>query len=387
MAAGIYLHVPFCRAKCAYCDFASFAGLEALIGDYLDALRAEMALVAPAWQSVAFTSVFIGGGTPSLLLPDQLSVLVEGLRAHFALDPAAENTIEANPGTVDRASLRALRGLGFNRLSLGVQSLDDGELARLGRIHRRAEAIEAVTCARAAGWTNINLDLMLGLPGQHLAQWATTLAQTVELAPEHLSVYALTLEDGTPLAQAVAAGALPEPEDDEVAALYEHTEATLAQAGYTHYEISNWARTSLGDAPDAPPALACRHNLLYWRNERYVGLGSAAHAYDGVTRRGNVRTPAEYIACLRRGESPVAESEALTRAQAMGETAMLGLRLITGLERDRFRARYGVELEDEFGAEIAALAADGLLIHDARGIRLSPRGHLLGNRVFAAFLR
>lgn len=387
MAAGIYLHIPFCRAKCAYCDFASFAGLESLTDDYLWALQTEISRAASLWQQVTFTSLFIGGGTPTLLSPDQIGPLLDSLRAHFALDTVAEITIEANPGTVDMASLRALRGLGINRLSLGVQSMNDGELALLGRIHRRAEAIAAVACARAAGWTNINLDLMLGLPGQHLAQWAFTLAQAVELAPEHLSVYALTIEEDTPLAQAVAAGALPEPIDDEVATLYEHTEQVLAQAGYTHYEISNWARTSAGDAPDAPPALACQHNLLYWRNERYVGLGSAAHSYDGVTRSGNVRSPAEYIARLRRGEAPVAESEALTRAQSMGETAMLGLRLIAGLERDRLRQRYGVELEDEFGVEIATLAADGLLTYDARGIRLTPRGRLLGNRVFAAFLR
>ncbi len=387
MAAGIYLHIPFCRAKCAYCDFASFSGLEALTDDYLGALRAEMARVAPAWREVAFDSVFIGGGTPTLLSPDALGALLDGLRTHFALNSMAEITIEANPGTVDQVSLRALRELGINRLSLGVQSLDDDELGLLERIHRRAQAIEAEVWARAAGWTNINLDLMLGLPGQGLAQWAPTLAQAVALRPEHLSVYALTLEEGTPLAAAVAAGALPEPDEDEVATLYEHTERVLAQAGYTHYEISNWAHASVGDVPDAPPALACRHNLLYWRNECYVGLGSAAVSYDGATRSGNVRAPAEYIARLRSGQAAVAESETLVRDRSMGETAMLGLRLTTGLERERFRQRYGVELGDEFGDEIATLVADGLLIQDVRGIRLTPRGRLLGNRAFAALLR
>jgi len=384
--AGLYLHIPFCRAKCAYCDFPSFPGLDRLYDAYVQAVCRETAQRAPQWAALRFDSLFIGGGTPTVLTAQAIEMLLEACRRHLGIAPSAEISIEANPGTVDLDLLRALRHCGVNRLSLGVQSLDDGELALLGRVHRRAEALAAYAQAREAGFENVNLDLMLGLPGQRLAGWRRTLEEAITLGPEHLSLYILSLEEGTPLCARVALGALPEPSEGVAAAMYELAERLLAQAGYRHYEISNWARRRPDDNANGLPTLACRHNLKYWRNEPYLGLGAAAHSYDGVARTANILDPAAYIAHMERGEEAVAAREALDDAQRMGETMMLGLRLIQGVEWRRFRERFGLGLEDVYARQIAELTDEGLLESDAQGVRLTARGRLLGNRVFAAFL-
>jgi oxygen-independent coproporphyrinogen-3 oxidase len=384
--AGIYAHIPFCRAKCAYCDFVSFPGMEALYDSYVEALCLEAAQRAPYWTGTRFDTLFVGGGTPTVLPVRAVEALLAACRQRLDLENTAEISIEANPGTVDGDALRALRRAGINRLSLGVQSLDDGELTLLGRIHSRAEALAALALAREAGFGNVNLDLMLGLPGQRLSHWRRTLEEVAALGPEHLSIYILSLEGGTALSARVSCGALPEPDEDEVAAMYELTERLLAQAGYAHYEISNWARRSPGDAGGELPALACRHNLKYWRNEAYLGLGAAAHGYDGAVRYANIGDPAAYIARVRGGKEATATRETLDDAQRMGETMMLGLRLTLGVERQRFQERFGRCLDEVYAQQIEELAREGLLEADARGVRLTARGRLLGNRVFAAFL-
>lgn len=387
-AAGVYVHIPFCRAKCVYCDFCSFAGAEALQAPYVAALLAELRAAAPRWRAVPFDTAFLGGGTPTILPADSLVAIVAACRRRLALPADAEITVEANPGTVDLAGLRALRAGGANRLSLGVQSLDGAELALLGRIHSAEEAAAAVELARRAGFRNISLDLMYGLPRQTLGVWRRTLEGALALGPEHLSLYALTVEEGTPLAAAIARGALPPPDDDAAADMYEVAERTLAAAGYAHYEISNWARRSPDDPAesDGPPRLACRHNLKYWHNARYLGLGLAAASYDGLARYRNIEDPREYIRRLAAGESPEADREEVDPPTRIGETMMLGLRLTAGVGREEFRARYGRGLEEVYGPVIARLVDDGLLESDARGIRLTSRGRLLGNRVFAEFL-
>ena len=387
VTGGVYLHIPFCEKKCIYCDFCSYAGLEALHGPYVNALLQQIEQAGAQASPVTYDTLFVGGGTPTVLAPEQLTALIAACRTGLGLPEGAEATVEANPGTVTRASLDALRRAGYNRLSLGVQSLQDDELTLLGRIHDARQAQEAVAAARAVGLANVSLDLMYSLPQQTLARWQATLEQALALAPEHLSLYALTVEERTPLAQQIALGALPTPDDDLAADMYEWAQERLAAGGYVQYEISNWARRSPEDRPGQPPALACRHNLHYWRNDPYLGLGVAAHGHDGQRRYAHIDDPEEYVRRVAAGESTLESSEEIGRDQAMDETMIMGLRLAQGVTRKRFRGRFGVEMQDMYAEALDALADTGLLDVDARGIRLTPRAYLLGNRVFAEFMR
>jgi oxygen-independent coproporphyrinogen-3 oxidase len=371
---SLYLHIPFCQRKCAYCDFNSYPGQEGLFDDYVTGLAREMEMAGPA----GVQTVYIGGGTPTVLPLSLLARLLAGVRRAFQVEAGAELSIEANPGTVDAAGLAGLRALGLNRLSLGVQSFDDGELQVLGRIHTAAEAERALAAARRAGFDNVNLDLIYGLPGQALATWERTLARALALQPDHLSLYALSVEEGTPLAASLACGDLPQPDADLAADMYELAERTLQAAGYLHYEISNWART---------PAHRCRHNLTYWRNEPYLGLGAGAHSWAGGRRWSNVAWPADYAALVSDGQRPLATREEIDQPLEMGETMMMGLRLLEeGVSFARFRRRFGLEMEQRFGRELAELVELGLIVRDGERVRLSERGHLLGNQVFLRFL-
>ncbi len=385
--AGVYVHIPFCQSKCAYCDFVSFAGLESLGASYVDALCREIAQRASAWASARFDTLFIGGGTPTVLPPEQIVRILSSCFANLNLAQDSEVTSEANPGTVSLSDLHALRTAGVNRLSLGVQSLCDKELQLLGRIHTADQAVDAYRMARQAGFDNINLDLIYGLPEQPVKRWLETLERTLELYPEHLSLYALTIEAGTPLAERIACGDLPKPDNDQVADMYELSETLLQQAGYVHYEISNWARDAGARPESCVPTFACRHNLKYWRNQPYLGVGAAAHSYDGQFRIANTPDPQDYIARIAAGQETIVQRETVDRACCMGETMMLGLRLIGGVRWDEFAERFGVSLRSVYGQEIDELITEGLLEADARGVRLTPRGRLLGNLAFAAFLR
>ena len=280
---SLYVHVPFCRSKCAYCDFNSYAGQEGLIPAYVDALLRE----AAAWSEAAETldTVYLGGGTPSLLPLSQMERLMTGLHGSFTFAADAEVSLEANPESVDLPNLRGLRELGFNRLSIGVQSFDDRELRFLGRVHDTATAEAAYAAARQAGFANVSLDLIFGLPGQRPAQWRRSLEKALTLEPEHLSLYALTVEEETPLATRIAAGESRAPDEDAQAEMYAWSEEALALAGYEHYEISNWAR----------PGRRCRHNLTYWQSDPYLGLGAGAHSYLGGCRFANEMRPDRYI--------------------------------------------------------------------------------------------
>jgi oxygen-independent coproporphyrinogen-3 oxidase len=375
-SCGLYLHIPFCVHKCAYCDFASYASDGALYAPYLAALRQEMRARSCAGEITART-LYVGGGTPTVLPAPDLGALVQDAWCVFSLPDDAEVTVESNPGTVDKAYLASMLQAGVNRLSLGVQSLNDRLLRLLGRVHTAQEAIEGVRDARAAGFENLNLDLMLGLPRQSLVDWQESVWRALDWAPEHLSLYALTVEDGTPLAERIQCGALPAPDDDLAADMYEWAEETLAKAGYVHYEISNWAR----------PGFACRHNLIYWRNEPYLGLGAAAHSWASGRRRSNVRHPADYVEAIRDGRAPVAEVETIDPSLEKAETMMMGLRLLQeGVSFDRFERRFGVSMLGIYGAEIAGAVDDGLLECTADRVRLTRRGALLGNRVFLRFV-
>jgi len=415
---ALYVHIPFCAARCPYCDFNTYAGLEAQFEPYVAALAEEIHQAGARLDRPPARTIFIGGGTPTVLPPDLLARALAACREAFAVAADAEITSEANPGTVDQARFAALRELGVNRLSMGVQSFDDAELRWLGRIHTAAEAVAAFRAARRAGFANINLDFIFGLPGQNPATWMRTLAQAIDLGPEHLSLYSLIVEDGTPLADQVRRGAIAEPDDDLAADLYEMACKTLADAGYVQYEISNWAKAGQGakgkgqeargreqeaggrNQPSAishqpsaishqPSAIShqCRHNLVYWRNEPYLGFGAGAHSFDGSRRWWNVRGVRAYIERIAAGETPEEAGEAIGRALAMGETLMVGLRLVVeGVPDARFEARFGVGLDAVFGPPIRELVAQGLLERLPDRVRLTPAGRLLGNQVFAEFL-
>ncbi|MGB7539989.1 MAG: radical SAM family heme chaperone HemW [Anaerolineales bacterium] len=401
---GVYLHIPFCLRRCGYCDFFSTEGMGKRIPAYIRALTREIESAGGAGGTPFVDSVFFGGGTPSLLAPRSAGRLLDGIRKSFRLDPEAEITLEANPGTVDRDRLKAFHGTGINRLSLGVQSADDGELRMLGRVHLYAEAERTYRDARRAGFADINLDFIFGLPGQSVTSWTRTLGRALALAPEHLSLYALTLERGTELARAVRRGALPAPDADAAADMYERAEEMLAAAGYRHYEISNWARDA-ATVPDPGrgnrlaaffPAYACRQNLRYWLNRPYLGFGAGAHGCAAGKRYANICSVEKYIERMRTGNArrfpltPAASRSAnQTREEELRETMWLGLRLTeAGVDREAYRIRFGEDYYDRFRKEIDSSIAGGLLewTRNGEALRLTPRGRLLGNQVFQLFV-
>jgi oxygen-independent coproporphyrinogen-3 oxidase len=374
----LYIHIPFCAVRCHYCDFNTYAGLEKYFEPYSDAVREEIRQAAGEYGRLPIQTIFIGGGTPTVLTPGQLGGILAACREHFAVAPDAEITSEANPGTVDQVHFRALRALGVNRLSMGVQSFDETELKWLGRIHTAGEAEEAFDAARAAGFTNINLDFIFGLPGQDPATWMQTLQRAVGLGPEHLSLYSLTVEAGTPLADSVRRGRVPAPEDDLAADLYLASQELLADHGYAQYEISNWANDA---------SRRCRHNLVYWRDEAYLGFGAGAHSYARDQRWWNVRPVPQYIQRINGGKPAVSGQETVGRRLEMGEMMMLGLRLVLeGVSEAGFQARFGASLDETFGEEMAALTARCLIERLPGRVRLTAEGRLLGNRVFVEFL-
>ncbi|MBI4306139.1 MAG: radical SAM family heme chaperone HemW [Chloroflexi bacterium] len=288
-AIGLYVHIPFCETKCPYCDFNTYAGIEPLIPEYVLALRKELRIWGSLLGRPTVGTVFLGGGTPSYLPAEALESVVGTMRDAFELLPDAEVTMEANPDDCSPAKLADARGAGLNRISIGVQSLDDRLLKSLGRRHDAAQAVSAARTARSAGFKNVNLDLMFGLPDQSLAHWEDSLAGVMELAPDHVSLYALTLEPNTPLAAWVKAGKVADPDPDLAADMYEHAEDVMASAGFRHYEISNWAR----------PGFESRHNLVYWTNGPYLGVGPGAHSHLRATRFANLKSPREYIRRMR----------------------------------------------------------------------------------------
>lgn len=387
---GLYLHLPFCDHKCAYCDFNSYAGLDHLIPAYTDALVRDIAL----WQELAVgrtvETIFFGGGTPSLTPLPQLERILAAVHDAFDISPIAEATLEANPGTVDELYLRGLRSLGINRLSLGVQSFDDTELSLLDRIHDSGQAEAAYRAARSAGFNDVNLDLMFGLQRQGLAGWRRNLERAIALGPEHLSLYGLTIESGTKLARQVRQGLAPEPDPDIQADMYELADDVMSASGYEQYEISNWSR----------PGRQCRHNLIYWRNQPYLGLGAGAHSCFLGRRFAMTTAPAAYIAKVAQAgggavspQTPlssrfphVASDYRLNRLTDASDTAILGLRLNEGLDLPAFERRYGASLDALAGPALSELVQYGLIERDDARLCLTPRGRLLSNEVFLRLL-
>ncbi len=394
---SLYVHIPFCETKCPYCDFNTYAGIESLMPSYVEALAHETAQWGALLGRPAVSTVFFGGGTPSYLPPASLVRLMEAIGGAFRVEADAEATLEANPGDLSPEQLTAIRDAGFNRLSIGVQSLDDGMLRLLGRRHSAEQAKRAVAAARQTGFNSLSLDLMFGLPHQPTAVWERTLVETMELAPDHVSIYCLTLEPDTPMEADVQAGRLPEPDPDLAADMYAMAQDTLAGANYRQYEISNWAL----------PGHASRHNLTYWRNQPYLGIGPGAHSYlragerHGV-RFSNINPPRAYIrrvnawrpratdgslnAKVLETMGAVETVEALDAATAMGETMMMGLRLNDGVSDADFLRRFDRSMAEEYPADVAECITLGLLAWEGDRLRLTDRGRPLGNEVFRRFV-
>lgn len=382
---SLYVHIPYCPQKCGYCDFNSYAFSQREDHEaYVDALEREMALwAARLGPDVTVPTVFIGGGTPTLLPAGLLERVIRRVFDFFPVQPGAEFTLEANPGTVDVADdkLARARAAGANRISFGVQAFQDHLLRRLGRVHTVEEVYQAVAAARAAGFANLNLDLMYGLPGQTPADFRESLGRAVALGPEHISAYSLILEEGTGFWRLHQQGLLPLPDEDTEEEMDRLARELLPAAGYERYEISNYAR----------PGFRCRHNLVYWRNGEYLGLGAGAHSClqldpPLVRRFWNEYRPADYVAALRAGRLPVAGGEDVDLPGQMAETVILGLRTLDGVDAAAFAARFGRTLDQVYGPVAEGLVRRGLLETGGDAWRLTPRGLRLANQVWSEFL-
>ena len=381
--AGIYIHIPFCASRCHYCNFAT-GGYEAeLARRYVAALSSEIERAREAMRHSAslgamrtVETIYFGGGTPTTLTVEQLSGLIELCREAFDLAPHSEITAEANPGSVSQTYLEELRAVGVNRLSFGVQSFDDSELRMIGRTHTAEEAREAVRLARAAGFANVSIDLIAGLPEQRMETWRRNLAEAFALAPDHLSVYLLELYKDAPLLHRIERGELRAIDDELTVAMYFALMDEAAARGYEHYELSNWAR----------PGYASRHNLKYWTGAPYWAFGVSAAGYDGRERWSNTRNIHEYLERVERGESPVAERVELGADDLQSEALFLRLRLKDGVDLGEHQRRFGVDVLDRYGAELERLREAGLIDLNGETLRISRAGTVLANEVFTAFV-
>jgi oxygen-independent coproporphyrinogen-3 oxidase len=377
---SIYVHIPFCTVKCGYCDFNAYAGLEALKDDYRDALVAELRAVAPDIAGRTIGTVAFGGGTPGEVPASHIAGVIEAIKAAAPLAPGAEVSLEANPGTVDAAHLRDLRAAGVTRLSLGAQSFDAAELRFLDRIHSPEATAASVALARAAGFESVGLDLIYGLPAQAIASWEASLRRAIELGPDHISTYALTVEDGTPLGLRVDRGRVTPLDGDLVAEMYDAATVLLTAAGFRQYELSNWAKTGHRS----------RHNSVYWTDGEYLGIGAGAHGYFSGERYENIAHPRAYVEAVAAGEPGQTRPALLKAYRPDRETAIfdwvtLALRLIEGFDPAAFEQRFGVGLDDALGAPLEACEAAGLLQRDGK-VRLTLRGRLLHGEVAVQIL-
>ncbi len=373
-AFGVYVHIPFCAHRCHYCDFNTYEGLDDLHDAYVDALVADVSRASCEWPQA--TSVFFGGGTPTLLPAASLVRILAAVRARIGLAPGAEVTAEVNPETVDAAKLDALLEGGFNRFSIGVQSLEPRVLSALGRTHSASGALQAVAAARSAGADDINADLIYGSPWESDADWERSLDGVIAAGPDHISAYALTIEQGTPLHTLIATGRAPDVDPDVQAHRHDVAEQRLGAAGYDRYEVSNWAR----------PYRASRHNVLYWSAGDYVAFGAGAHGHTGGRRYWNLRLPRDYVSAVEQGRSAEAGSEVLGSGERAGEALILGLRLTSGIDPCAFAARFGQGALQARRAVIDDLAAADLLESSPRALALAPAATMVANDVLCRLL-
>ncbi|HEX8128823.1 MAG TPA: radical SAM family heme chaperone HemW [Pyrinomonadaceae bacterium] len=400
--AGIYIHIPFCRSRCSYCDFATGAYEGQLAERYVSALTKEistfkldaatgshdaatgdvdiyatLADASRAGMPADVDTIYFGGGTPSLLTPAQVLRILGAVSERFRVADDAEVTLEMNPGTVTPEIVEALRASGVNRASFGLQTFDDEQLRRLGRTHTAADARRTLSVLRAAGFDNVSFDLIAGLPGQTLAGWARNMDEALALRPAHLSLYLLEVHEGTPLAEQLRQGRWPQPDADVAAEMYQLLIERTRAAGYEHYEISNFCL----------PGREARHNLKYWTNAPYYGFGSSAHSYDGAhVRWSNERDAARYVELMNERGTAVVETNELSARDAGAEALFLGLRLMRGVDLTEHRKRFGTDVQSEYAADLSRFREAELIELDGDLLRLTRNGVLLSNEVFAAFV-
>lgn len=370
---GVYVHVPFCRHRCHYCDFNTYEGLDPLHGPYADALEREISETGETGGPA--TSVFFGGGTPTLLSPAALGRLLDAVRGSVGLAPGAEVTIEANPETVDERTFEALLAAGFNRFSMGVQSLVPHVLEKLGRTHSAETALAALAAAKRAGAADVNADLIFGSPWETPDDWRRSLEGIAAAETTHVSAYALTVEEGTPLATLVATGREPDVDPDVQAERHGVAAELLSAAGFDRYEVSNWAR----------PGHASRHNVLYWCAGDYAGFGAGAHGHDSGRRYWRTRLPRDYVDAISSGTSTEAGSERLSPEERGREAITLGLRLVSGVDESAFHDRFP-EAAPHARAVADDLCARGWLVREQGRLRLSEAGTLVANDILCRFL-
>jgi oxygen-independent coproporphyrinogen-3 oxidase len=381
MPAGIYVHIPFCRSRCSYCDFATGMYESDLAEAYVRAVCSEITTWQETVDSFSVDTIYFGGGTPSLLTPAQIQRTLEAVHKRFTPRDALEVTLEINPGdggTSQDAKTDTMRDwmrLGINRASFGAQTFDDRELKLLGRTHDSSDIGDTFHRLRQGGFENINFDLIAGLPGQTLARWKRNLDSALKLRPDHLSLYLLDVHEGTPLAAQIKSGMRPQPDDDLAAEMYRVMIDEVRSAGYEHYEISNFCL----------PGFESRHNTKYWTGAPYYGFGCSAHSFDGACRRwANERDVAKYVELIEKEQSPIVERTELSEEEVRSESIFLGLRLMRGVDLQSYESRFGKDLRDQYNGELTRLSEAGLVEINNEVLKLTTRGALLSNEVFAA---
>lgn len=374
--AGLYIHIPFCRSRCSYCDFATGIYESPLAERYVNALVKEI----EAWAEVCpgpVDTIYFGGGTPSLLSPAQLAAIFETVHSRFDVESGAEVTMEMNPGTVTPESVAEFRRLGINRASFGAQTFDDRELARLGRSHTTEDTTTTFQVLRNAGFDDVSFDLIAGLPGQTVSGWRYNLDRALALRPEHLSFYLLEVHEGTPLAEHIRKGIQPRPDDELAAEMYQLMLERANAAGYEHYEISNLCL----------PGYESRHNTKYWTGAPYYGFGCSAHSFDGKDRRwSNERDVARYVELIEQEQIPIVEQVKLTPHEVRAEAVFLGMRMMRGVSVEQYQRMFGVDLRTEHKSDLERFRDAGLIELDGDLLRLTSSGALLSNEVFTAFV-
>jgi oxygen-independent coproporphyrinogen III oxidase len=373
---GLYIHIPFCKAKCFYCDFNSYAYKDELVPAYFDALERELEITADIAKEYSIKSIFIGGGTPSYIKADYIYKTIKRCRDIFNIEPNAEISIESNPGTLTVEKLNAYKESGINRLSMGLQAWQNQILKRLGRIHDIDDFIKNYKEAEKVGFENINVDLIFGIPGQTLNEWLNTLSNVIRLGSRHLSCYSLKIEEGTVFDKRVKSGKMVPIDDDIDREMYHETIRILNSYGYNHYEISNFAREGY----------ECRHNLIYWNAEEYLGFGAGAHSYVKGKRFNNEYSLERYIALLSEGKDFHENVEIITKEDSMSEYMILGLRLIKGIDKNEFKERFNEDIMALYQDKINKLIDEELLESINNNLRLTPKGLDLANRVFVEFI-
>jgi oxygen-independent coproporphyrinogen-3 oxidase len=413
LSLGIYIHIPFCQQKCTYCNFNTTDFQDALASAYVPAVAREIAYwgnqlkdpaAKPASPSFGVDSMYLGGGTPSIIDAELIAVLIDACRASFHLLGDAEITIEINPGSMSKQKLETWRRAGINRASVGIQSFIDRELVSLSRTHSSAEARRTVDALRESGFDNISLDLIAGLPEQSLRDWEFNLEQAISLRPEHLSLYLLEVKDGTQLYSQIKRGLRPSPDDDLAAEMYTMMHQAATTSGYEHYEISNFAKRfvvppsggGVWPLEESPPKGGTTnggttnrrsvHNMKYWTGASYYGMGCGAHSYDGRARWINIKKTESYIDAVASTGRGVAETSVLSDDERAAEALFMGLRLAEGIDLAAFQADYGLDVQNRHGSELARLGDAGLIQIASGRLSLTDRGMLLSNEVFVSFV-